>query len=122
MSNYSINVDNFSYKRLCLNAHPNFYLIENSDSEKNIKIEQIRNLINFINKTTYSQDLKIILIDNAEYLNLNSSNALLKIVEEPNENVFFILIYDNSKKMLDTLTYFFNCRFDCVLEYKFFTS
>jgi len=103
LSNYSINVDNFSYKRLCLNAHPNFYLIENSDSEKNIKIEQIRNLINFINKTTYSQDLKIILIDNAEYLNLNSSNALLKVLEEPSKKTFFFIIQNNAYPILETI-------------------
>ena len=33
----------------------------------------------------------------------NSSNALLKIIEEPNDNVFFILIFDNNKKILETV-------------------
>ena len=31
------------------------------------------------------------------------SSALLKIVEEPNDNIFFIFIFDNSKKILETL-------------------
>ena len=43
---------------------------------------------------------KIILIDNVENLNLNSVNALLKIIEEPNENIIFILIHDLTKKNL----------------------
>ena len=42
------------------------------------------------------------LIDNIEFLNKNSINALLKILEEPNENIFFILINSN-KKILQTL-------------------
>ena len=32
---------------------------------------------------------KIILINNIEYLNINSINALLKIIEEPNNKIFF---------------------------------
>ena len=43
------------------------------------------------------------LIDNIETLNINSINALLKILEEPNENINFILI-SNNKKILPTLT------------------
>ena len=43
------------------------------------------------------------LIDNLEYLNVNSSNALLKVLEEPNEKIFFILILDSNKKTLSTI-------------------
>ena len=46
---------------------------------------------------------RFILIDNAENLNKNSVNALLKIIEEPNENVFFILINNSEKNILPTL-------------------
>ena len=46
---------------------------------------------------------RFILIDNIENLNKNSVNALLKIIEEPNENVFFILINNNEKNILPTL-------------------
>ena len=42
------------------------------------------------------------MIDNIETLNINSINALLKILEEPNENINFILI-SNNKKILPTL-------------------
>ena len=37
---------------------------------------------------------KIILINDAEFLNINSSNALLKIIEEPNDDT---IIYTYSK-------------------------
>ena len=43
------------------------------------------------------------MIDNAEYLNINSSNALLKALEEPNNNTFFFIINNNSKKILNTI-------------------
>ena len=40
---------------------------------------------------------------NIESLNKNSINALLKIVEEPKKNLFFILIHNNETKILPTL-------------------
>ena len=43
------------------------------------------------------------MIDNAENLNLNSSNALLKAIEEPGENTLFFLIHNNSHKILETI-------------------
>ena len=103
ISNFEINNKNKSYKLILNNAHTNFHLIDLLDEKKEIEISQIRNMYNFANKSSFNNKEKIILIDNAEYLNVNSSNALLKIMEEPNKNVFFILIYDNSKKILETL-------------------
>ena len=89
IKDFAINDENLSYKHLCTNTHPNFFLIENNLLEKDIKIEQVRNLLKFLSKTTYARNLKVIMIDNAENLNLNSSNALLKPIEEPLNNTFF---------------------------------
>ena len=61
-------------------------------TEDNIKIDQVRNLLIFLHKSTYTKDLKIVFIDNAEFLNVNSSNALLKSLEEPSSNTFFFII------------------------------
>jgi len=60
-------------------------------------------MINYTNKSTFSNMARFILIDNVENLNKNSINALLKIIEEPNENVFFILINNSEKNILPTL-------------------
>tara|TARA_B100001123_G_C15266657_1_gene1008691 strand:+ start:60 stop:1031 length:972 start_codon:yes stop_codon:yes gene_type:complete len=99
----TINKENLSYRQIDANIHPNFFLIDNKPLEKDIKIEQVRNLITFLSKSTYSQDLKIILIDNANNLNLSSSNTLLKSIEEPPNNTYFFIINNNSSKLLDTL-------------------
>ena len=101
--NFKINDLNKSFKHVLNNAHPNFYLIDLLDEKKVIEISQIRKMINYTNKSAFNNKERIILIDNAEYLNPSSSNALLKIVEEPNDNIIFIFIYDSSKKILDTV-------------------
>ena len=58
IKNLAIDENNLSHKLLITNTHPNFFLIENNLLEKDIKIEQVRNLTKFLNKTTYSRNLK----------------------------------------------------------------
>ena len=103
LEDFTINESNSSYKLVNAKAHPNFLLIENSPLENDIKIEKIRSLINFLSKSTYLQNLKIVIVDNVEHLNINSANALLKAIEEPNENTYFFLIHNNSQKILETI-------------------
>ena len=95
--------NNRSYNLILNNSHPNFFLISNDDEKKNIQISKIREMINFTNKSSFDGYSKIILIDNVEFLSINSINALLKVIEEPNEKIFFFLIHNNKTKILDTL-------------------
>ena len=100
--NFIINPDNKSFKLILNKSNPNFILIDIEDDKKNIDINQIRNLILTLNKSSFNTKPRIVLIDNIELLNINSVNALLKILEEPNDNIYFILI-NNNKKILPTL-------------------
>ncbi len=102
-SDLSININNSSYTLLNMNTHPNFFLVENNELEKDIKIDQVRNLLKFLSRSTYKENKKIVMIDNAECLNLNSSNALLNAIEEPAKNTFFFIIHNSSFKILDTI-------------------
>jgi len=98
-----INENNKSFKLILNGTNPNFILIDVDKKKKFIDIEQIRNLIVNLKKSTFNQKKRFVLIDNIELLNINSINALLKILEEPNKNVNFILI-SNNKRILPTLT------------------
>ena len=102
VKNLTINKENKSFKLIQNKSNPNFILIDVLDEKKNIDIDQIRNLISSLNKSSFNKKPRIVLIDNIDLLNINSINALLKILEEPNENVNFILI-NNNKKILPTL-------------------
>ena len=113
VANMSIHPENNSYKSLLRNTNPNFSLLESDMLEENIKIDKVRKTLNFLNKSTYSSNIKIILIDNAEYLNVHSSNALLKVLEESNNRTFFFIIQNNNSKILNTI------KSRCI-EFKFF--
>jgi len=101
--NNVIDVENKSFKLIQNSTHPNFYLIDIFEGKKTIDIEQIRTMITYVNKTNFNDNPRFVLIDNIESLNKNSINALLKIVEEPKKNLFFILIHNNETKILPTL-------------------
>lgn len=103
LKNKIISNVNRSYKLVKNKCHPNFFSIFKKEDKKFIEISQIRELNNFINRSSFNDDLKIVLIDDVEYLNNNAANSLLKLVEEPNNNVQYILIYDNTKFIIDTL-------------------
>ena len=100
---FNINKNNKSYKLIQNNSHPNFYLIDLLDEKKMIDVNQIREMITYSNKSDFNNMPRYILIDNIENLNKNSINALLKIIEEPNDGIFFILINNIAKKILPTL-------------------
>jgi DNA polymerase-3 subunit delta' len=102
IKNLQINLENKSFKLIQNKSNTNFILIDVSIDKKNIDIDQIRNLILSLNKSSFNNKPRIVLIDNIELLNINSVNALLKILEEPNDNINFILI-NNNKKILPTL-------------------
>jgi DNA polymerase-3 subunit delta' len=102
MKNFKINPDNKSFKLILNKSNPNFISIDIDDDKKSIDINQIRNLILTLNKSSFNKKPRLVLIDNIEHLNINSVNALLKVLEEPNDNIYFILINSN-KKILPTL-------------------
>ena len=102
LENFEINPENHSYKTVLNKSNPNLILIDILSDKKNIDINQIRELISKLNKSSFNEKPRFVLIDNIEFLNVNSVNALLKILEEPSTNTHYILIHNN-KKVLSTL-------------------
>ena len=99
---YKVNLNNKTNKLISQNVHPNFYFISPKD-KKNIDISQIKNLKNFLNISSLNDKPKIILINESEYLNLSSSNSLLKSLEENYDNVHFFLVHDSKKNLIPTI-------------------
>ena len=77
------------------------------DKANTILINSIRDIKSKINLSSYNNQWNIYIITNAEklcYPRTESGNALLKILEEPNENNLFILLTSNISQVLDTIT------------------
>jgi DNA polymerase-3 subunit delta' len=68
-----------------------------------IKINSIREVNRFLSLTTEPFSYRFIIISNAEQMNDESQNALLKNLEEPPEKTIFILTTNNTNKLKDTI-------------------
>ena len=72
-------------------------------SGKNIKKEQINQLISDFNNKSVNDNIRFYIIEFAEDLNDFSANALLKFLEEPENNIIAFLITKNINKVLSTI-------------------
>ncbi len=70
---------------------------------KEIVINQVRALGDFMNISTHRQGRRVIVLYPAEALNIPAANALLKSLEEPNPNTVFILVSNSLDKLLPTI-------------------
>lgn len=84
-------------------SHPDLLLIEPEESSSVIKIDQIRDVVDFVNQTALIGEYRVIIINPANAMNVNAANALLKSLEEPTEKCIFILITDQSGRLPATI-------------------
>lgn len=83
--------------------HPDFHIIEKDSDKTLISIDIIRKLrINSFIKANDGVN-KVFFINNAHLLSNDASNALLKILEEPSVNTFFILTTTNKQLLPETI-------------------
>ena len=90
------------YNQFTNNIYANIIYLSGSNFKKT-KIEDIRILKSKIFQTSISNKPRFIIFDDVELFNHNSLNALLKIIEEPSENNYFILINNKSRPLIDTI-------------------
>ncbi|MEX2489980.1 MAG: DNA polymerase III subunit delta' [Pseudomonadales bacterium] len=83
-------------------SHPDLRWITPVDS-KLIKIEQIRELIDWASQTAQMGGMKIAILTPAEQMNNQSANALLKCLEEPARNTALMLVSDQPGRLLPTI-------------------
>lgn len=92
-----------------LRAHPDFYYIERLTDEKtgklkkDITVEQARNLKSRIGSRPWAAKHSVVVINEAELLNTEAGNALLKLLEEPPEQTIIFLLSENDQALLPTI-------------------
>ena len=70
---------------------------------KNITVDQIRELQEFLHKTSVISGQKIAVIYAADQMNLNAANSCLKILEEPPASTHLFLLTENVASLLPTI-------------------
>ncbi|GAX59451.1 DNA polymerase III, gamma/tau subunits [Candidatus Scalindua japonica] len=89
--------------RINANSHPDVSWIEIEEKAKFIKIENIRNLQNSAKLSPLESDYKIYIIADADMMNEEASNCLLKTLEEPSPNTIIVLIANSISSVKETI-------------------
>ncbi|MCQ4312703.1 DNA polymerase III subunit delta' [Pseudomonas stutzeri] len=92
-----------SCQLLAAHTHPDHYILEPEEIDKAIRVDQVRQLVGFVSQTAQLGGRKVVLLEPAEAMNLNASNALLKSLEEPAGNTVLLLISHQPSRLLPTI-------------------
>ena len=84
-------------------SHPDFMAIGLQDERQAIVIEQIRELIYFLNLSRSYSPRHVVSVYPAERMNSNAANSLLKSLEEPSANTHLLLLTANPASLLPTI-------------------
>ena len=85
---------------ISIDSNVNYKLIKIEEGSKVIKVDQIREMLE---KIYLKVDKRVIFIQDAENLNIGSSNSLLKIIEEPPLGTKFILTTSKLSSIIPTI-------------------
>lgn len=83
--------------------HPDFHLIKLEKEKKQISINQIRDQQERLYETSLLGNSKVFLINPAEGMTREASDSLLKALEEPPDNTFFLLISHRHVQLSPTI-------------------
>ncbi len=92
-----------SCQLLKADTHPDLLLIEPEEAGKAIRIDQVREISQFLSQTAQQGGRKAILIHPADAMNVQAANALLKSLEEPGGEVLMVLVSSTPSRLLATV-------------------
>ncbi len=92
-----------SCRRFDSGNHPNVLAPQAPPQEKSVKVEHLRLLLSRLGEHAQEPGRRIVLLLNAETLTPQAQGALLKSLEEPQQDTYFILTASNGKALLPTV-------------------
>ena len=101
--------DGYTLNRIISGTEQRVYIVRRGYNEKrkaffkNISLEDVRKLQSYCSLSIADGGKRVIIIDSADDLNKSSGNALLKLLEEPPKDTFFLLISHQPNLLLPTL-------------------
>lgn len=97
------------YAKIAAGAHPDLYIVERPYDEKKdrkrdiIDVDTVRKVEPFMRMTASQGGWRIVLVDDADSMNRNAQNALLKILEEPPARALLILVTHRPGAIIPTI-------------------
>ncbi|HEU4532194.1 MAG TPA: DNA polymerase III subunit delta' [Steroidobacteraceae bacterium] len=88
---------------LAAGNHPDFRWIEREEDAKQLKVEQVRDLAAALALKSYRGGYKAAVIAEADAMNANAANALLKTLEEPPPATLLVLVSSRPSRLPATI-------------------
>lgn len=100
-----IHIDDETANKVEKSSHPDLLIIEldYEEDKKSIPVEKAKEIAKFLSLTPADAKYRVAIIDSVDDLNISSSNAILKITEEPNNNAILIFISHKISSLLPTI-------------------
>ena len=90
-------------QRVVRRAHPDFHLVTVLNDNRKISISQVDEIISSSSYSPVEAEKKVYAISRAEDLSREGSNSLLKILEDPPDFVYFLLLTEGPNSLLPTI-------------------
>ncbi|WP_188151214.1 DNA polymerase III subunit delta' [Teredinibacter waterburyi] len=88
---------------LSAGSHPDFVEIHPEEKSRQIKVDQVRSVNEFMSKTAQQGGRKVVVLYPVEAMNANAANALLKSLEEPSNDTILVLVSLEPSRVLPTI-------------------
>ncbi|WP_019223323.1 DNA polymerase III subunit delta' [Bartonella rattaustraliani] len=98
-----------TWRQMMQGSHPGLLHISRRFDLKTQKfktgvlIDDVRDIMHFLNKTSQDDGWRIVIIDSADDMNKSAANAILKTLEEPPAKTLFIIITHSLGRLLPTI-------------------
>lgn len=83
--------------------HPDVHAIEPQKKTRIIGVEEMREFLRELQLSSHAGGAKLGIIHDADRMNANAANALLRTLEEPNERTYFFLLSTQPEQLLETI-------------------
>ena len=109
VSTFEISSDDPVFSKVASGGHPDLMTVERAYDEKkqrfkgNVDVDSVRKITPFMRMTASQGGWRIVLVDDADTMNRNAQNAVLKILEEPPAHALIILIAHRAGAMIPTI-------------------
>jgi DNA polymerase-3 subunit delta' len=84
-------------------SHPDFMSVERLEKKRDISVEQVREVLSFLALSGMESEKRVVLIDDAETMNVQAANALLKGLEEPSPGSLLLMVCHDLMRLPATI-------------------
>lgn len=106
----TIGADHPVSHRILAGSDPNLFVLRRANDEKDpsklktvITVEEARKLKGFLSMSSTDGATRVVIIDSADEMNVQTANAILKVLEEPPANTVFLLVCHQPSRLLPTI-------------------